>query len=939
MVPKVELAMLLMFIQHCIAVVEDSCSSAASPAKGLGLMQVRKESSMAARPVAASRLGDASCPCIGIDGIIGETTVVVSGSTRTTYPLDTGAHCEAWDNKSDPVSCMEGQAPGAGRGWCNQSWCYVDPCSCNLDLKPKRSSYLPDGMYQGKPLYFSYATCGGKDTWSAEQKHEVKEADASMCEKSDDDSQISGKHECKCIGINGEEGSAEFIVSGTPMQFPADAGTKCGAWDLESNPECHGNSTQIPAWCAKRWCFVDPCSCPLEVAPKQSSYLLYARVGGKPVYFSYDTCGDADVWTAENHKHACVNQKSQKACKTLAKCGWDAGKNECLGKHLLEACSASTKRLLKTADVLHDSLDENRRKTSETTVGKAVQQVAEADSAMKVAKAVEKAARKAKDRSAAEAANAKATEHAAASKSLADNKTVYTRSKNVARINTRITNVTAEAEAAKISEERLAAEVTKKETDLARSLDTLNHLEAQEKQAKEMVEAAKSTEKDLKHAVKTAEEAVEAAAAAENDTAFKAAEKKIDEMFSLEKLEKLKAALQKAFGEAKETQRVAEHAARQAHKAKSGEHAAAAREVTDKQAFSKASANLEDAKNADRMVEAKFESMYGNPKCPCIGIDNITGSTTVVLHGTPVQYPADAGAHCAAWDDGREPLSCLEGGTPGGGHGWCAQSWCYVDPCNCDLEQKPKATSYLPDGRYQGKPVHFSYSTCGGKDTWSAEQKHEVKAVDKAMCEKKDYDFEAVGRNECKCIGIEGEDGSTEFLVSGKTIAFPANAGTECGAWDLESNPECSGNLTEIPAWCAKRWCFVDPCSCALDVPPKTSSYLPHARVGGKSVYFSYDTCGDEDVWTAKNHKHACVNQKSEKACQKLAKCGWDVQKSKCLGKDLLEECKHPDPIKSTITTTRIPKQLQDVAKDLAAMLTPATSMLAAVAHVVAQYW
>jgi len=448
---------------------------------------------------------------------------------------------------------------------------------------------------------------------------------------------------------------------------------------------------------------------------------------------------------------------------------------------------------------------------------------------------------------------------------------------------------------------------------------------------------AESAEKDLKSAVKKAEEKVEAAAAAENRTALEAAEKKIDEMVSLEKLEKLKAEEKKALHEAEETQRAADHAARQAHKAKSHEHAAEAREAADKQALSKAAAKLEDAKNADIMVMAKFESTYGNHKCPCIGIDNITGSTTVVVHNTPVQYPADAGAHCAAWDDGREPLSCLEGGSPGGGRGWCAQSWCYVDPCNCDLEEEPKATSYLPDGRYQGKPVHFSYVTCGGKDTWTAEQKHEVKAADKAMCEK-DYDFESVGRNKCKCIGIEGEDGSTEFSVSGKTIAFPANAGTECGAWDLESNPECSGNFTEIPAWCAKRWCFVDPCSCSLDVPPKTSSYLPHARFGGKSVYFSYDTCGDEDVWTAKNHKHACVNQKSEKACHTLEKCGWDVRKNTCLGKDLLEECKHPHPIKYTSTTTTTPKPLQNITKDSATMLTPAIAILAAVALVVAQY-
>ena len=33
----------------------------------------------------------------------------------------------------------------------------------------------------------------------------------------------------------------------------------------------------------------------------------------------------------------------------------------------------------------------------------------------------------------------------------------------------------------------------------------------------------------------------------------------------------------------------------------------------------------------------------------------------------------------------------------------------------------PKPSAYLPDAKYQGKPVHFSYATCGGKDSFSTE--------------------------------------------------------------------------------------------------------------------------------------------------------------------------------------------------------------------------
>ena len=69
---------------------------------------------------------------------------------------------ESWDAKRHP-DCA-GDKPA---GWCKQEWCYVDPCECDLDVPPKTSSYLPSGMVNGKPVYFSYATCGTSDSYSA----------------------------------------------------------------------------------------------------------------------------------------------------------------------------------------------------------------------------------------------------------------------------------------------------------------------------------------------------------------------------------------------------------------------------------------------------------------------------------------------------------------------------------------------------------------------------------------------------------------------------------------------------------------------------------------------------------------------------------------------------------------------------------------------------
>jgi len=127
-----------------------------------------------------------------------------------------------------------------------------------------------------------------------------------------------------------------------------------------------------------------------------------------------------------------------------------------------------------------------------------------------------------------------------------------------------------------------------------------------------------------------------------------------------------------------------------------------------------------------------------NNKCPCISPlaakiaacattgDCQAGPTAdlinVNLNGVNVTYPAATGTTCGAWDNGNYPGACLSASVtsvaqnPGFGAGWCAQEWCYVDPCNCDLATKPKLSVYVPNALYNNKPVFYSYSTCGGSD-------------------------------------------------------------------------------------------------------------------------------------------------------------------------------------------------------------------------------
>merc|ERR1719271_1148550 len=77
---------------------------------------------------------------------------------------------------------MDGQEPGQGKGYCAQKWCYVDPCKCNIEISPKTmahevlpktSPYLPGARFQDRPIYYSYATCGGNDEYTSSRGGEA----------------------------------------------------------------------------------------------------------------------------------------------------------------------------------------------------------------------------------------------------------------------------------------------------------------------------------------------------------------------------------------------------------------------------------------------------------------------------------------------------------------------------------------------------------------------------------------------------------------------------------------------------------------------------------------------------------------------------------------------------------------------------------------------
>jgi len=282
------------------------------------------------------------------------------------------------------------------------------------------------------------------------------------------------------------------------------------------------------------------------------------------------------------------------------------------------------------------------------------------------------------------------------------------------------------------------------------------------------------------------------------------------------------------------------------------------------------------------------KNYYGDPRCPCIGFDNIQGTTLIKLaEGFTTPYPADTGSSCQAWDDGRYPKACQEGGEPGLGQDWCGQPWCYVDACNCHLDVLPKKSGYLPDAMFQGQELFYSYLTCGGKDFFTENVP----------------DWGSPG---CRCVGIHNIPGHMTYGIGdGKVAEYPADTGGSCAAWDMGHHADCVGD--NPPKWCKEQWCYVDPCSCGLTGKdsPKVTSYLPDANYNGRKIFYSYETCSGTDFFTIDNDQ-ACVNQRTKKDCAALGdKCGWTGKH--CLGKELTDPdlCPPTDEAKNELESKK----------------------------------
>lgn len=132
-----------------------------------------------------STKGNPGCPCIGYlhpDCVTrikcedkpykdskGECVQPFVQKRNFPYPTMYGTICQkhiepGHSDCYDVDKIQELPAPGSGAakeraGWCDDPWCYIDPCNCNAPSQYK-SDYFPDS------LFYTYLTCGKEDTYS-----------------------------------------------------------------------------------------------------------------------------------------------------------------------------------------------------------------------------------------------------------------------------------------------------------------------------------------------------------------------------------------------------------------------------------------------------------------------------------------------------------------------------------------------------------------------------------------------------------------------------------------------------------------------------------------------------------------------------------------------------------------------------------------------------
>jgi len=1003
--------------------------------------------------------GHPSCPCVGIIGLSGETQAML-GKHIVSYPMDVGSSCQAWDDGRFTGSCAnEDDEPGQGNGWCQRSWCYVNPCDCNLPMSPVKGNYFPNARYQGRPMFYSYTACGEVDNYTDNQEWASWRQD----QKKIKFPWISeGTSKC-AMPVN-----ATKLVSGENfVEFPNISVQECKA-KCEGHPDCL--QAEVPRFVFDRG--NDGCI----LLTKTSTVFDCDEPNYEVVSIDVSEAfgKKAKFVEAGRRTNSCpsgyAHFKDARECAEAVKQfnpGFGEDANQVDDGELPRGCVYKSTGNLLTANVntapkgkpssdvklickLTTDVVWNWYQNKNTGRGKSTTEtnhIADDGSDTEYAKYLGKAASQ-KEAGLIAAQSAKGPFQSLVWFRDEDNNNDKENNRDRRKEVYGILDTVSELDVdTTIDGVDSATQGDALDAPVASLLDQRQTRDMHQKYVSELIEklngGTQTTSVIAKAACATSlgeddcyqanlgvpggckwlkdpspgkcvtPEVEQACAHPVDYQVFGHSQcrcvgiahlngltelgisgnelrsidypgdvgsmcqswdhnrypgkctENVQEPWCLQRwcyVDKCQcevANMDNAFQLTEESSHLM-HQGRPVYKFK--------QTCMD---FDNISMPVHDGQCMHQLYEDDCEALgkkcawtgqlcvpkamqgecmhqwqttttstttirLGSARCPCIGITNVPGMTMLDLNNRTVEYSNDFGTWCRAWDDGKFPDACERPWqNPGFGKGFCAQKWCFVDPCECDLDELPQESKYLPDHRYQGRQLFYSYETCGGKDYWSKVNTKKAcrKQVNSAACVSADNcvwsdsedpprcmgkkqaevcevvtDFEVAGRVDCRCIGIQNTGGSmgemmTKVNVAGREIPYPSDVGSYCRTWDAGKPPYCSRSRAGFPGpdeedSCGERWCFVDPCKCGISMPPTKSKMFPQATFNGKPVFVSYATCGGKYTWDSPATFAAqdCGRQSTEEDCASVPdspemglNCIWTG--SECMRLDLVGIC------------------------------------------------
>jgi len=238
------------------------------------------------------------------------TVTSMKGAYPATYGMTCAAHAEP---ASTACSFSNGSAKPATQqeSWCMSPWCYVDPCTCNL-AEAKSSSY-----FETPALYYSYANCGGQDTFTDKYNANSGVVSEANCPANFSIPQLcptkmgneAASFDCSSPwapmghsewGVMGKCVSAN--VSGKQPMYPANYGVGCGIHPEPGYSACADENgilkprAEQADWCNKPWAYVNPCDCTISDMARSNTF--YPML----IFYSYAACGASDEFTTVQQK-------------------------------------------------------------------------------------------------------------------------------------------------------------------------------------------------------------------------------------------------------------------------------------------------------------------------------------------------------------------------------------------------------------------------------------------------------------------------------------------------------------------------------------------------------------------------------------------------------------------------------------------------------------